>query len=161
MSSKNDLLETLAQLESSAFRRLLARLALLHAYTRYRNLNGLSDLRAQEDIADRYGDREVEVDGWVYDAYSSVTGRTLRRWEERVRQGGLVGLTDAYGKRSERDYSSYFGPASEMRKVALYFLADHPDCTSTQILMELQQRFGEEDAPDLRTVQRFLQKFRA
>ena len=161
MNRKDDLLETLAELEPAAFRRLLARLALLHAYARYRNVNSLSDLRAQEDVADRYGAREVEVDDWVYDAYDSVTGRTLRRWEERVKQGGLIGLTDAYGKRSERDYSSYFGPASEMRKVALYFLADHPDCTSTQVLTELQQRFGEEDAPDLRTVQRFLQKFRS
>lgn len=161
MNQENDLLETLAGLEPAAFRRLLARLALLHAYVRYRDAQGLSDLRAQEDVAERYGDREVEVDEWVYDAYASVTGRTLRRWEERIKQNGLVGLTDAYGKRSERDYSSYFGPASEMRKVALYFLADHPDCTSTQLLHELQQRFGAEEAPDLRTVQRFLQKFRA
>ena len=160
MSRNNNLLETLADLEPAAFRRLLARLALLHAYTRYRNLNSLSDLRAQEDVADQYGDRGVEVDGWVYDAYRSITGRTLRRWEERVKQGGIVGLTDAYGKRSERDYSSYFGPSSEMRKVALYFLADNPDCTSTQVLTELQKQFGEEEAPDLRTVQRFLQKFR-
>ena len=161
MSRENDLLETLAGLEPAAFRRLLARLALLQAYARYRNVLGLSDLRAQEDVAEQYANREVEVDDWVYEAYSSVTGRTLRRWEERVKQSGLAGLTDAYGKRSERDYGSYFGPASEMRKVALYFLADHPDCTSTQVLEELQRRFGEDEAPDLRTVQRFLQKFRA
>ena len=161
MSQENDLLETLAGLEPPAFRRLLARLALLQAYARYRSSFGLSDLRAQEDVAERYASREVDVDDWVYEAYGSVTGRTLRRWEERIRQSGLVGLTDAYGKRSERDYNSYFGPASEMRKVALYFLADHPDCTSTDVLRELQDRFGENEAPDLRTVQRFLQKFRA
>ena len=161
MSRENDLLETLAGLELAAFRRLLARLALLQAYARYRSTFGLSDLRAQEDVAERYAGREVEVDDWVYETYGSVTGRTLRRWEERVKQSGLVGLTDAYGKRSERDYNSYFDPTSKMRKVALYFLADHPDCTSTQILEELQNRFGEDEAPDLRTVQRFLQKFRS
>lgn len=155
-----DTSQVLARLEDTAFRRLLARLALLRACARCREAHGFSDLRAQEFIAEQYSLRAVDVDDWVYDVYTSISARTLRRWEERLAEGNLVGLTDDYGKRSERDYESYFGSNSEMRKVALYFFADHPSCTAAQIYEALQAHFGKDEMPTLRTVQRFLGKIR-
>ncbi len=153
--------QTLNALEDTAFRRLIARLALVRAYLRHREEHHLSDTQALEETAERFAERAAEVDAWVYEVYDGVSGRTLRRWAERLAEGGLAGLADDHGPRSERTYTSYFDPGTEMRKVALYFLADHPRCTSGELLDELRRHFDESDLPDRRTVQRFLKKMAA
>jgi transposase len=151
-------LRSLAQLEEGGFRRLAARLALLRAYARHRDQESLSNAQAQEDIADAFDQRTAAVDDWVYDVYDSVTARTLRRWVQQFRDDGLQGLIDRHGRRSERSYESYFGAGSELRKIALYYIADHPDCTSTELLDELAEHVDEDALPTRRTVQRFLKK---
>ena len=149
-----DPLRRLGRLEEGGFRRLAARLALLRAYARHRDEESLSDAQAQEAF-----DRgTAAVDDWVYDVYESVTARTLRRWAQQFREEGLQGLIDKHGRRSERSYESYFGAGSELRKVALHYLADHPDCTSTELLDELAQHVDDDALPTRRTVQRFLRK---
>jgi len=125
-----DPLRRLGRLEEGGFRRLAARLA---AYARRRDTEGLSDAQAQAAIAEAFDQRTAAVDAWVYDVYESVTARTLRRWAQQFREEGLQGLIDKHGRRSERSYESYFGAGSELRKVALHYLADHPDCTSTEL----------------------------
>lgn len=153
-------LDVLAALDDGAAQRLLARLALLRAYVRHRDAHHLSDRQAQEDVAEMVAGRMADgLDPWVYDVYDTVSGRTLRRWEERLAEGGLAGLSDDHGQRSARSYASYFDPGTEMRRRALYFLADHPGCTSTELLNDLGRHFSEDELPDRRTVQRFLQKF--
>lgn len=159
MSNEN-LLDLIANLEDGGFRRLIARLAILRAYVQHREANHLSDARAQEEIAEAFSARETTLDDWVYDVYDSVTGRTLRRWENQLLKNGLAGLVDSHGRRSQRSYDSYFGSGSELRKEALHYYADHPDCTGTELHEELAQHFEGEDLPDLRTVQRFLGKMR-
>jgi hypothetical protein len=154
----DEALRQLARLEAGGFRRLAARLALLRAYARRREEESLSDAQAQEDIADAYEQRSAPVDDWVYDVYDSVTARTLRRWAQQFRDDGLQGLIDKHGRRSERSYESYFGTGSELRKIALYYIADHPDCTSTELLEELAEHVDADDLPTRRTVQRFLRK---
>jgi hypothetical protein len=158
MSSDRDPLNALGQLETGGFRRLMARLALLRAYARHRDEEGLSDAQAQDDIADAYENGTADVPGWTYDVYDSVTARTLRRWAQQLRDDGFSGLIDRHGRRSQRSYDSYFGPGSELRKIALYYIADHPDCTSTELRDELAQHVDEDELPTLRTVQRFLSK---
>jgi len=153
-----DPLRRLGRLEEGGFRRLAARLALLRAYARRRDAEGLSDAQAQAAIAEAFDQRTAAVDGWVYDVYESVTARTLRRWAQQFREEGLQGLIDKHGRRSERSYESYFGTGSELRKIALHYLADHPDCTSTELLDELAQHVDDEALPTRRTVQRFLRK---
>lgn len=160
MSDPDGVLNLLTELEDSGFRRLMARLAILRAYVRYRDANHLSDARAQEEVAEAFSAREADLDDWVYGVYDSVTGRTLRRWENQLKEGGIAELTDSHGRRSRRSYDSYFGDGSEMRKVALHFYADHPDCTSTELLDELRHHFAENELPNLRTVQRFLGRMR-
>ncbi len=157
MPDTDDALETLAALEATAFHRLLARLALLRAYARHRDANHLSDAAAQEEVAAQFAARTLEVEPWVYDVYDTVSGRTLRRWEERFQEERLAGLADDHGRRS-RAYASYFDPGTEMRKRALYFLADHPGGTSADLLDELRRHFAADELPDRRTVQRFLAK---
>ena len=154
----DDPLRELGQLEEGGFRRLAARLALLRAYARHRDEESLSDAQAQEDTAEAFDRRTAAVDDWVYDVYDSVTARTLRRWAQQFREDGLQGLIDRHGRRSERSYESYFGAGSELRKIALYYIADHPDCTSTELLDELADHVDEDDLPTRRTVQRFLKK---
>ena len=154
----DDPLRQLAGLEEGGFRRLAARLALLRAYARHREEESLSDAQAQEDTAEAFDNRTAAVDQWVYDVYDSVTARTLRRWAQQFRDDGLQGLIDHHGRRSERSYESYFGAGSELRKVALYYIADHPDCTSTELLDELSEHVDEDELPTRRTVQRFLKK---
>ncbi len=153
-----DPLRRLGRLEEGGFRRLAARLALLRAYARHRDTEGLSDAQAQAAIAEAFDERTAAVDEWVYDVYESVTARTLRRWAQQFREEGLQGLIDKHGRRSERSYESYFGAGSELRKVALHYLADHPDCTSTELLDELAQHVDDDALPTRRTVQRFLRK---
>ncbi|MCS3859789.1 helix-turn-helix domain-containing protein [Salinibacter ruber] len=153
-----DPLRRLGRLEEGGFRRLAARLALLRAYARRRETEGLSDAQAQAAIAEAFDQRTAAVDAWVYDVYESVTARTLRRWAQQFREEGLQGLIDKHGRRSERSYDSYFGAGSELRKVALHYLADHPDCTSTELLDELAQHVDDDALPTRRTVQRFLRK---
>ncbi len=153
-----DPLRRLGRLEEGGFRRLAARLALLRAYARRRDTEGLSDAQAQAAIAEAFDQRTAAVDAWVYDVYESVTARTLRRWAQQFREEGLQGLIDKHGRRSERSYDLYFGAGSELRKVALHYLADHPDCTSTELLDELAQHVDDDALPTRRTVQRFLRK---
>jgi len=153
-----DPLRRLGRLEEGGFRRLAARLALLRAYARHRDEESLSDAQAQEDIAEAFDRGTAAVDAWVYDVYESVTARTLRRWAQQFREEGVQGLIDKHGRRSERSYESYFGTGSELRKVALHYLADHPDCTSTELLDELAQHVDDDALPTRRTVQRFLRK---
>ncbi|MCS4048837.1 helix-turn-helix domain-containing protein [Salinibacter ruber] len=153
-----DPLRRLGRLEEGGFRRLAARLALLRAYARRRHTEGLSDAQAQAAIAEAFDQRTAAVDAWVYDVYESVTARTLRRWAQQFREERLQGLIDKHGRRSERSYESYFGAGSELRKVALHYLADHPDCTSTELLDELAQHVDDDALPTRRTVQRFLRK---
>ena len=154
----DDPLRQLAGLEDGGFRRLAARLALLRAYARHREEESLSDAQAQDDIAEAYERHTAAVDDWVYDVYDSVTARTLRRWAQQFRNDGLQGLIDRHGRRSERSYESYFGAGSELRTVALHYLADHPDCTSTELLEELAEHVDEDELPTRRTTQRFLRK---
>ena len=154
----DDPLRELGELEEGGFRRLAARLALLRAYARHREEESLSDAQAQEDTAEAFDQRTADVDDWVYDVYDSVTARTLRRWAQQFRDNGLQGLIDRHGRRSERSYESYFGAGSELRKIALYYIADHPDCTSTELMEELAEHVDEEELPTRRTVQRFLRK---
>ncbi len=161
MAQRDDTLELIAELEDGGFRRLIARLAILRAYVQHREANHLSDARAQEDIADAFSARETDLDDWVYAVYDSVTGRTLRRWESEVAEHGLSGLVDSHGRRSRRSYESYFGAGSELRKIAFHYLADHPDCTGTELHDELAAQVDGDDLPDLRTVQRFLSKMRS
>lgn len=158
MSSDPDPLAALGQVDDGSFRRLTARLALLRAYARHRDEEGLSDAQAQDEIAEAYENGAADVPDWTYDVYDSVTARTLRRWASQFRDDGLPGLIDRHGRRSERSYDSYFGAGSELRKIALYYIADHPDCTSTELRDELAQHVDEDDLPTLRTVQRFLSK---
>ncbi len=158
MSSDRDPLTALGRLEDGGFRRLAARLALLRAYVRYREREGCSDAQAQDDVADAYKDGTADVPDWTYDVYDSVTARTLRRWTNQFREEGLSGLIDRHGRRSQRSYDSYFGAGSELRKIALYYIADHPDCTSTELREELARHVDKDDLPTLRTVQRFLSK---
>ncbi len=153
-----DPLRRLGRLEEGGFRRLAARLALLRAYARRRDTEGLSDAQAQAAIAEAFEQRTAAVDDWVYDVYESVTARTLRRWAQQFREEGLEGLIDKHGRRSKRSYESYFGAGSELRKIALHYLADHPDCTSTELLDELAQHVDDDALPTRRTVQRFLKK---
>jgi transposase len=153
-----DPLRRLGRLEEGGFRRLAARLALLRAYARRRDTEGLSDAQAQAAIAEAFDQRTAAVDDWVYDVYESVTARTLRRWAQQFREAGLEGLIDKHGRRSKRSYESYFGAGSELRKIALHYLADHPDCTSTELLDELAQHVDDDALPTRRTVQRFLKK---
>ncbi|WP_263819989.1 helix-turn-helix domain-containing protein [Salinibacter sp.] len=153
-----DPLRRLGRLEEGGFRRLAARLALLRAYARRRDTEGLSDAQAQAAIAEAFDQRTAAVDDWVYDVYDSVTARTLRRWAQQFREEGLEGLIDKHGRRSKRSYESYFGAGSELRKIALHYLADHPDCTSTELLDELAQHVDDDALPTRRTVQRFLKK---
>ncbi|WP_208425201.1 MULTISPECIES: helix-turn-helix domain-containing protein [Salinibacter] len=153
-----DPLRRLGRLEEGGFRRLAARLALLRAYARRRDTEGLSDAQAQAAIAETFDQRTAAVDDWVYDVYDSVTARTLRRWAQQFREEGLEGLIDKHGRRSKRSYESYFGAGSELRKIALHYLADHPDCTSTELLDELAQHVDDDALPTRRTVQRFLKK---
>jgi len=161
MVQQDDTLELIAELEDGGFRRLIARLAILRAYVQHREANHLSDARAQEEIADAFSAQETDLDEWVYAVYDSVTGRTLRRWENELLENGLPGLTDRHGRRSRRSYDSYFSAGSELRKVAFHYLADHPDCTGTELHDELAAQVDGEDVPDLRTVQRFLSKMRS
>ncbi|MFO8099724.1 MAG: helix-turn-helix domain-containing protein [Salinibacter sp.] len=158
MSSDRDPLTALGRLEDGGFRRLAARLALLRAYVRYREREGCSDAQAQDDIAAAYERHAASVPDWTYDVYDSVTARTLRRWANEFQEDGLPGLIDRHGRRSRRSYESYFGPGSELRKIALYYIADHPECTSTELRDELAQHVDEDELPTLRTVQRFLSK---
>ncbi len=154
----SDPLRRLGRLEEGGFRRLAARLALLRAYARRRDTEGLSDAQAQAAVAEAFDQRTAAVDDWVYDVYESVTARTLRRWAQQFREEGLEGLIDKHGRRSKRSYESYFGAGSELRKIALHYLADHPDCTSTELLDELAQHVDDDALPTRRTVQRFLKK---
>ena len=154
----DDSLRWLSQLERGGFRRLAARLALLRAYARHREEESLSNAQAQDDVAEAYDRRSVDVDDWVYDVYDSVTARTLRRWANHFQEEGLQGLIDRHGRRSERSYESYFGAGSELRTIALHYLADHPDCTSTDLLEELARHVDADELPTRRTVQRFLRK---
>lgn len=150
----------IANIEEAGFRRMMARLALLHAVLRHQATQQLSDRQALEDVAALFNRREAPVAAWVYDCYDSVSGRTLRRWKERLDAGGLIGLSDDYGKRSERTYTSYFDPGSPHRKIALHHLADHPGCTASDVLEEMRRQLPESELPDLRTVQRFMEKFK-
>lgn len=152
--------EYLAGLEIAGLRRLIGRVSLLHAVMRYRAMEGVSDRQALETLAEQFNSGEAPVEPWVYEVYASVSGRTLRRWKERLDEGGLIGLSDDYGTRSERTYASYFDTGSPLRKVALHHLADHPDCTAGDLLAELRRQFADSELPDLRTVQRFLGRLR-
>lgn len=160
MSDHPDPLAVLAGLEDAAFQRLAARLALLHRYARLRVAESVSVRQGVETVAGQFNAGTAPVDPWVYDVYDSVSGRTLRRWAERLEEGGLAGLTDDYGKRSERTYVSYFDPGSPLRKAAFHYFADHPDCTARELFDELSNHADPVDLPDLRTVQRFLTKLR-
>ena len=153
---EESLSQVLAELEDSAFHRLQARLALLRAYVRHRAQHHLSDARAQEEIAEQFSQRALEVAPWVYDVYDSLSGRTLRRWEKQFEDGGLGKLIDRQGSRSRRSYTGYFDRGTELRKAAFHYLADHPDCTASDLMAELARHFPEEELPDLRTTQRFL-----
>lgn len=156
----NNLAEMFAHLEDAAFERLVARLSLLHQYYRLREQTGASTRKALETLAQQFNNGEAPVDMRVYAVYDKVSGRTMRRWAERLEEGGLIGLSDDYGKRSERTYASYFDPGSPLRKVAMHHLADHPDCTAAEMLSMLREQMPKAELPDLRTVQRFLTKMR-
>src|SRR5690606_1222238 len=108
-----------------------------------------------------YNAGEVEVARPVRDEVESVSARTLARWQKQLREEGPAALAGHYGARSGRDYQTVIDADPELQNFVVGMIYGHPHCSAKQVMRGLRTRFAKDRIPSYRTVQRYIEQWRA
>ena len=138
-----------------------ARLWICEAAERFATDAGLGTTKARARFASLY--EEMEVPAAVREAVSSLSARTLARWQKDLAGGGPAALAPAYGKRSARAYEAAITEDNELGALVLGYLLEKGRHATAYHLREralAMLRAGEltqtERVPTVRTFDRYL-----
>lgn len=90
---------------------------------------------------------------------ASLHPNTLRRWRKMVKTQGPAALAGSYGNRAG---TSKLDTHADIRGFVIGLIADKPHISAKLVLAAVDARFGAtvDDLPDLRSVQRWLNKWK-
>lgn len=141
--------ETLARMEAQA--------AVVRAYHAYRATCGLGVEKALTQFCALYSDEVIQVAPWVREQIGRVSKNSVRTWDRTLAEHGLAGLAPRYGNRAG---TGILDTDQEMQTFVLGMLADAPHVASALVYKGLKARFKDRELPSLRSVQRFIERWK-
>ncbi|ACI98508.1 Mu transposase C-terminal domain-containing protein [Rhodospirillum centenum] len=134
-----------------------AKAAVVRAFHAYRDTCGLGQEKARLEFCALYSERVIPVAPWVRDQVPQVSKNALRKWEKAMAEHGLAGLAPRYGNRAG---TGILDTDQEMQTFVLGLLADAPHVSSALVYKGLKARFSDRELPSLRSVQRFMERWK-
>ncbi|OIO54625.1 MAG: hypothetical protein AUJ55_11705 [Proteobacteria bacterium CG1_02_64_396] len=146
-----------ARLVGKAKQRLDARTEVLGAYRGFRATSGLPHHRALPLFAQEYQEGRIQVGDATRTQIAGVSTRTLQRWISEVQHEGLDRLGGRYrGRKGKAKIDIVAG----MREVVVGLVVHTPHVRPAHIEQVLQARFAPDDVPSLRTIERWLARWK-
>jgi transposase InsO family protein len=147
-----------AGLSERARRYVDARAEIVSARRLFRRAAGRRTGASQAAFVGLYNRGSIRLEAWVKETVPRLSLASLKRWIDRGRLGS-AGLADRRG--IARKGTGTIDTSVELRGFIWAMLGQHPDCSGAQVHQGMQARFPEDQVPNLRTVQRFIQRWRA
>jgi putative transposase len=136
-----------------------ARAALVELARRYVQVSGLPKKRGHELFAHEYAAGRIEVPQWVRDALPSVSANSLHNWGSALQSEGLARLAGKQGQ--HRKGQGIIDTTPEVRELILGMLVDHPHASAKHVIRAIRARFDAALHPSYRTLQRWLEHWKA
>jgi putative transposase len=148
-----------AGISGRARERMDARISVLTALDQFAAQRGVGICKALDEFASAYASGELYLPIDVRNVIGfDVSPATLRRWQRTLRTQGAAGLAGEYGKRAG---TGAIETDEELREFVLGMLVERPHLNSKLIYRAICARFKtRSDLPILRTVQRFLSRWK-
>lgn len=131
-----------------------AKAAIIDACRGYIRTLGLPAKRGRELFANEYSAGRVPVDAWVREEVPKCSRGSIENWERELDCYGLSGLASKYGQ--HRKGTGLIESTPEIKQFLLGMLHDYPHAGAGLIMKGLRARFGKDNIPHIRSVQRYL-----
>lgn len=154
-------LSEVAGLDTSGKARMEARLWLLSSLGVFSERAQMTAGKARTAYATAYNAGEIDAPASVRSEVERISARSLARWEKQLDAEGPAALAGSYGQRSARRYQSVIDQDAGMAEAVLGMLYEFPRATARQVWRMLKADFGTGRAPSVRTVQRYLDDWKA
>jgi len=149
----------LRPLSETAERRAAARLAIVQAWRAFAAAAFLAPSAAADPFSRAYNQGGIPVEDWVRAAVDHVCARSLLSWARASARDGFAALAGRHGE--HRKGTGTLDADAEMRALAIGLLAASPHVDAAQVHRALEARFAGRELPSLRSVQRFVARYRA
>lgn len=146
------------ELSEKRLAKMEAQAAVVRALQVWRRTSGLGVERALLTFCAQYSEGAVEVPAWVRDRIRRVSKNALRDWERAFLAHGLAGLAPNYGARGG---TGLLDTDQTLQQFVLGLMAEAPHVRAKTVHEGLKARFkGRDDLPSLRSVQRFVARWK-
>lgn len=149
-------LARLVCLPARARSRAEARAALVAALETYLSATGKPPSTGRTLFAEAYNAGAIEVEIDVREMIPTVSANSLHNWQGKIVKEGIASLAGKYGHRKGAGLASQ----SVLTDFIAAMLTDHPHCSCKHIRRGLIARFGQEQTPSPRALQRFVQRWK-
>jgi putative transposase len=136
-----------------------ARAALVELARTYVKVSGLAKKRGQELFAHEYSAGRIEVPEWLRTALPSVCANSLENWARLLDREGLTRLAGKQGQ--HRKGQGIIDTTPDLREMILGMLVDHPHVSAKHVMRAIRARFDADLHPSYRTLQRWLEQWKA
>jgi putative transposase len=148
----------LAGLTGAARARADARMDALVALETYARTANLSISAALDPFCGAYARGEIAMPEQTRVVLgATISAPTLRRWRDTLRQDGAAALAGDYGNRSG---CGVLDSDAELHALATAMLIEHPHASARAVMRALSARNRDRALPTLRTLQRFISRWR-
>jgi putative transposase len=138
--------------------RLNAKVDILQALASFCEDNKLQKINCQHVFAVYYAEGKIEVSEETRKTVPGVSPSTLQRWQKTLKTTeNVAALAGNYGNRAGETKIDAF---PQVRDFVLGMITQYPHATGRHVLMALQGRFEEEILPSLRTLERWVSKWK-
>lgn len=156
---KEQSLMALLKLSQSQFKKVEIKEEILKEYFKFEGENKhLPAVKIRQVFCDKYNNKEVLGDSSIRGYIRSVSSRTLFEWLKNYELNGLSGLSDNYGNRKGQ---TKVDAQKEVKEFILGVIYHRPTIKCDIIMRGLRERFDRDILPSYRTVQNWVQNWKA
>jgi transposase InsO family protein len=148
-----------ATLPEPAQRRAEAKAALIAIATRYVETAGLPKKSGLAVFAAAYSTGRIEVPAWIREVRPTVCANSLDAWSRHLDREGLARLAGKHGEHRKGKGVIDRDPA--MREFVVGMIGGHPHVSANHVMRGLKARFAEDALPSERTLQRWMETWKA
>jgi len=137
--------------------RINAKVEILRVLESFCEENRLQKINCHHLFAVYYSQGKIDVSSETRKVVPSISPNTLQRWYKTLETGSVQALAGKYGNRAgDTKIDAY----PQVRDFVLGMIAQYPHATGRHILMALQGRFEPEILPSLRTLERWVSRWK-
>jgi len=147
--------EQLLGMVDAARRRMDAKLQILKDLELYRKAHGYTQSNARQLFCAAYNRGDLAVGDQARQAFSTLSPKTVEKWQHTLRNDGIAALSGRYGKTRGRNC---IDAQARVRDHIVGFLVKFPHAQTTRAMEFLQARLGSSglELPSQRTLQRWI-----